>query len=255
MKLIINGDDFGITRGCNLAIIDCFEMGLMTSASLMTNMPYASEAAEWWKNHPERSIGLHLNLTVGKPLTPAPKTLIKEDGTFNKKILHAAPEEVSKKEIEDECRLQMEKFIELTGRLPEHINSHHGIEAIPFGAEVLQKLAVEYNLPIRQLTHLRHPENFQYETNFEIPLKIVSQSSPGEEFGIINAFSQEDLESDRTYELVGHPGYVDWDLLQISSLTNGRCIDAKIYRSPALKRWVEENDIELVDYRTLSKVK
>nr|WP_286139093.1 ChbG/HpnK family deacetylase [Faecalibaculum rodentium] len=32
MKLIINGDDFGITPACNETIIDCYRKGRLTSA-------------------------------------------------------------------------------------------------------------------------------------------------------------------------------------------------------------------------------
>lgn len=154
MKLIINGDDFGITHACNLAILDCFNHGVMTSASMMTNMPYAEEAAKLWKDNPKLSVGLHLNLTVGYPLCRNLRTLTNEDGTFNKQVLKAKPQDIDIEEMRLECQSQMDKFIEMTGRLPDHINSHHGIEAIPGGSIVIQELANKYDLPIRQLTHL-----------------------------------------------------------------------------------------------------
>lgn len=253
MKLIINGDDFGITHACNLAIIDCFHQGVMTSASMMTNMPYAKEAAQLWKENPQLSVGLHLNLTVGYPLCKNIKTLLKEDGTFNKKILNATAKEVNKEEIWIECSAQMQKFIELTGRKPDHINSHHGIEAIPGGADVLQNLAKQYDLPIRQLTHVTNLASFEYTTNYIIPLKRFSITPPQDPKEIIALFSNEDIQSDNYYEWLGHPGYIDWDLIQLSSLTTGRCADANCFCSPIIKDWIKENNIELISYLDLPK--
>ena len=253
MKLIVNGDDFGITHACNLAIMDCFYQGVMTSASMMTNMPYAKEAAKLWKENPQLSVGLHINLTVGYPLCKNIKTLVKEDGTFNKQILNAKPREIDEEEMLLECQAQMNKFIELTGKTPDHINSHHGIEAIPGGAQILQNLAVKYDLPIRQLTHVSNPESIEYITNYEIPLKRLSVKPPQSPKEIIDLFTSEDLQCDGYYEWLGHPGYVDWNLMQLSSLTTGRCADANCFCSLIIKDWIEENNIELISYLKLPK--
>ncbi len=251
MKLIINGDDFGITHACNLAIVDCFRKGVMTSASMMANMPYAQEAAEFWRENPELSVGLHLNLTVGTPLCIQVKTLLKEDGTFNKQILRAGPGEVDEEEMRLECQMQMDRFMELTGRKPDHINSHHGIEAIPGGAAILQDLARKYDLPIRQLTRAAGAESVKYITNYEIPLKRFSRMPPENPQKIMDLFTEEDLQNEGYYEWLGHPGYVDWDLLQLSSLTVGRCADAACFCSPAIRKWINENGIELISYLDL----
>ena len=253
MKLIINGDDFGITHACNLAIMDCFYQGVMTSASMMTNMPYAKEAARLWKDNSKLSVGLHLNLTVGYPLCENLKTLINDDGTFNKKILKASSEDIDIEELRLECQNQMNKFIELTGRLPDHINSHHGIESIPGGAIVLQELAVKYDLPIRELTHLPQSGKVEYITNYVIPLKRLSVNPPQDPKEIMDLFTNEDIKGDGYFEWLGHPGYVDWNLMQLSGLTLGRCADANCFCSPIIKEWIKENNIELISYIDLPK--
>ena len=253
MKLIINGDDFGITHACNLAILDCFNHGVMTSASMMTNMPYAEEAAKLWKDNPKLSVGLHLNLTVGYPLCRNLRTLTNEDGAFNRQVLKAKPQDIDIEEMRLECQSQMDKFIEMTGRLPDHINSHHGIEAIPGGSIVLQELAKKYDLPIRQLTYLPKSETIEYTTNYEIPLmRVLPDSSVGPK-GVVDLFTNEDLKGEGFFEWLGHPGYVDWDLMQLSSLTLGRCSDAHCFCSPEIKEWIKENNIELITYLDLPK--
>ena len=39
MKVIMNADDFGFSKGVNLAILEGFQHGILTSTSLMVNMP------------------------------------------------------------------------------------------------------------------------------------------------------------------------------------------------------------------------
>jgi len=68
--LIINADDFGESQQVNKAIIQSFENGLCSSATLMPNMPgfeAACELVHEYKllNH----IGMHLVLRGGYPLT------------------------------------------------------------------------------------------------------------------------------------------------------------------------------------------
>ena len=39
MRVIINADDFGFSKGVNLGILESFENGVVTDTSLMCNMP------------------------------------------------------------------------------------------------------------------------------------------------------------------------------------------------------------------------
>lgn len=51
-KLIVNADDFGLTEGNTIATILCHESGILTSTTLMVNMPYAHLAADLAAKHP-----------------------------------------------------------------------------------------------------------------------------------------------------------------------------------------------------------
>lgn len=44
MKLIINADDFGRTRGINYGIVEAIKNGVLSSTTIMMNMPYAEHA-------------------------------------------------------------------------------------------------------------------------------------------------------------------------------------------------------------------
>ena len=62
MRLIVNADDFGRSRGVNRGIVETHERGIVTSTSLMVFRPGAREAATYARAHPGLSTGLHIEL-------------------------------------------------------------------------------------------------------------------------------------------------------------------------------------------------
>lgn len=59
--LIVNADDFGGDDGTTRGIIAAHDRGIVTSASLMVNMPGATLAVRLAREHPNLSLGLHVN--------------------------------------------------------------------------------------------------------------------------------------------------------------------------------------------------
>ena len=82
--LIINADDFGMAAGVTNAIVDCHNNGIVTSTTLMTNMPDAERAADLSRPLKALGVGVHLNLTEGRPLTDSAllPDLVDESGEF-----------------------------------------------------------------------------------------------------------------------------------------------------------------------------
>jgi predicted glycoside hydrolase/deacetylase ChbG (UPF0249 family) len=69
-KITVNADDFGMSAETNRAIVEAFENSVISSITLMTNMPGFEEACELAHRHRLLGkIGLHLNLTSGYPLS------------------------------------------------------------------------------------------------------------------------------------------------------------------------------------------
>ncbi|MBC8231137.1 alpha-L-rhamnosidase N-terminal domain-containing protein, partial [bacterium] len=84
-KVIINADDLGISKGTNQAIMKDFREGILTSASLMANMPgYEDAVGKVIPNNPGLGIGIHLSLTIGKSVLDKSKIplLVDESGYF-----------------------------------------------------------------------------------------------------------------------------------------------------------------------------
>lgn len=197
MRLIVNADDFGFTRGVNFGIIEGHEHGVITSTTALVNMPAIEHAAQLAKDHPHLGIGLHLNLTLGKPLTSGP-TLIQANGDFvDKNQRFILPLAVDEAEIE--LRAQLARFDELFGSLPSHLDSHHSIHDHPLIWPITQKLSKEYHLKVRRYNH------FRWRSDFFEPHNTVNDL-----LVILN-----EMQCDM--ELMVHPGYCDPQLLNASS--------------------------------------
>lgn len=71
IKTLINADDFGYSRTVNIAITKLIEAEFVSSTTIIANMDGFDDAAEIVKQNElfKNKVGLHLNITEGKPLT------------------------------------------------------------------------------------------------------------------------------------------------------------------------------------------
>ncbi|WP_339222798.1 ChbG/HpnK family deacetylase [Paenibacillus sp. FSL H8-0332] len=106
--LIINADDFGITKGTNEAIVSLFEQQAITSTSIMFPCPAAREALELSNQKVLDNIGIHLTLTSDENHSYSPvfqerplKSLINKDGNFHNDISYI------EKNADDEVRIEI----------------------------------------------------------------------------------------------------------------------------------------------------
>lgn len=162
MNLIINADDFGLTKSVNKAIIDVFKAGNLTSTTLMVNMPGTEDAVELSKQHPGLAIGLHFCITEGYPLTVC-DSLTDEKGMFltrEKLIKQVYLNKINKQEIEQEFLAQYHKINKLGINLT-HVDSHQHILQIPFIFESLRKTFDDLKLKVR----IVNPSSFQFSLN------------------------------------------------------------------------------------------
>ncbi len=69
-KLIVNADDFGLTRGINRAIVETHTAGVVSSTTLMANGPQFDDAVTLARATPSLSVGCHVVLVDGTPVSP-----------------------------------------------------------------------------------------------------------------------------------------------------------------------------------------
>lgn len=148
--LICNADDFGISEKISDAIIKGHTGGIITSATLMTNMPAAAYACERVKNLKSLGVGVHLNLTKGKPLSSLDEVagLVSATGEFAKPSIQRKNILKNKeiiRQIELEFERQICRIFEF-GIIPSHCDSHHAIHKIPRVREAMVKVMKMYGI-------------------------------------------------------------------------------------------------------------
>lgn len=133
--LIVNADDFGIAESTNRAIATCHDAGVVSSATLMVNMPAASHAVALAGARPHLGLGLHVNLTLGTPVSDpsSVSSLVDADGRFYERSVFERRAVLGKfrgVEIEAEIRAQFRRCAEL-GVQPSHFDSHQHVHTLP----------------------------------------------------------------------------------------------------------------------------
>lgn len=150
MKFIVTADDFGLSKSTNLAIIDGIEKGVITSTNVMVGLDYADDIVEVKAKNPQLSIGLHWNLTTGKPISPLDEisSLVDENGEFysisefRERISNGS---IKHKEIIKELNAQMDMYITKYGR-PDYWNTHNHIQMLPRLFKIFVNLASEHKV-------------------------------------------------------------------------------------------------------------
>lgn len=135
--LIINADDFGQSPAINSGIIDCFENGIVTSTSLMVRYPSAAAAAGYAKLNPSLSVGLHADLGEW--------TL--RNGEWEP--LYLVTDISDPQQVKTELYHQLDRFVQLTGKEPSHLDSHQHVHKRESLFPVFNTLAAELNIPLR----------------------------------------------------------------------------------------------------------
>ncbi|ERI94409.1 YdjC-like protein [Clostridiales bacterium oral taxon 876 str. F0540] len=247
MKLIINADDFGLTKGVSEGILDCIEKGIVTSTTAMVNGLYFEKAIEEAKKRNFKNIGVHLTLTWGKPTLPVNKiqSLVDNKGCFYKRTSEDKP---NYEEVREELRAQIELFLS-TGIKPTHLDGHHHFYA--FDEEILNvvlDLSREYNLPLRGM-----PELMKHYTKKGVRSTEVFTSEfyneNAEEGKLLDIISK--YKHFNTVEIMCHPAYVDEDLINATSYNKHRKQEFQILISEKIKEFINKENIELIAYNEL----
>jgi len=169
-EFFFNADDFGYSAEINAAIQTCFKCNFISTASLMVNMEYTSEAVGLIKKEGlELKTGLHFNLTEGKPLTDAiqklPRFCNKEgDYITSRKSRFLFLSKAEKKAVKDELFAQIDKFKDGVGCAPIYIDSHNHIHEEWGIFKIVLHYAKSINCKIRKTKNLgkQSPVNYIY---------------------------------------------------------------------------------------------
>lgn len=248
--LIVNADDFGLSKGVNYGIIEAARHGVVTSTTAMMNAPAIEHGAQLSACVPQLGVGLHFVLSFGRPLTDMPS--LARDGMLGKWVWEVAEQGALRTEdVACELACQYQRFVDVFGRAPTHIDSHHHVHLIPQVYAVVAKFAHERGLPVRidrevvaqnriVLTDERSSDSFAsdfYADNVH-------------EAFFLDILDNAVTRNDRSIEVMCHPGLVDKPL-QESKYCYPRLDELEVLTAPSLKAAVKARGFRLGNFSDL----
>jgi predicted glycoside hydrolase/deacetylase ChbG (UPF0249 family) len=257
IRLIVKGDDMGAAHGINVATIEAFTKGVLTTTNVIVPGPWFPEAVRLLNEHPDLDVGVHLALTSEwdnvkwRPLTPVP-SLVDENGYFFPTVTRRpggaagrSIEEANPRldEIERELRAQLEQARRLIPRIT-YTWEHMGFGRLSPGVrEVVRRLSKEYGLIVPS------------DLDMKSVGRVYDSRDSGDEKARKLAARLETLEpglwlhidhaSTDTPEMqaIGHEGY-EW-------VAADRSANLAAWTSPMVREVIERRKIQLTSYRDL----
>ena len=234
MKIVVNADDFGMSHSKNVAIDKAMREGLCTQTSLVVNLPCSEEAMKLAKDggYMDR-VSLHLNLTVGKPLTEKIKKCryYCEDGEFLFKPVIKSYKQILPMHINcirNELEAQIVKFIGF-GFHPIRIDSHNWVHLrVPVWLALIP-LIKKYNFfSVRPMWEgyleeriaakwYRYFKKFQKWLLLSECVRIFPYSSNIEQFLIYDEHRTENISTEFIAEVFTHPDIQKNEIMDTSS--------------------------------------
>ena len=252
-RLILNADDFGLSSGICRAILQLFEKGAITSTTFMVAADGAVDRCRAWRvERLAGQAGVHLQLTGGRPVlstTDVPSLVDSRTGEFRKKEAFIT---YDPREVEREWRAQIDIACNLLGAKPSHLDSHHGAHHVPAFAEVFIKLALEFDLPVRDRAAMReyNPEALLFGSDVVLyDWTARGQDSKALQTQIVQAIVNSS--EAEVLEVVTHPGHSDDELRKISSLNDLREFDLAALLELASRNWFRLEGLQLISFSEL----
>ncbi|MCH3962266.1 MAG: ChbG/HpnK family deacetylase [Solobacterium sp.] len=253
IELILRADDIGYSEAINYGIAKTVKDGLIGSAGLMCNMPYAAQGVELL-NGTDVCLGQHTNVCLGTPCADPSliPSLVQADGQFksSRRYREAYKQGMDLIKVDEaviEVEAQYIRFKALTGKKPEYFEAH------AIASENLQKalriVANRYDLPLNDMNPM--VENGLFKGH---PIHALPMQSMEEKYDPLTCLKNGILNHVRTdmpNVFVCHPGWLDQYLLNHSSLTINRTKEVDMLCSTETKQWLEKNNVRLIKYRDI----
>lgn len=283
-RLIINADDYGLSKGITDGILLTHQKGILTSTSLMVNQPATKYAVSRAVDAPNLGIGIHLNLTQGTPVLPPDQipTLVNENGEFyagGEQARRLMRLKVSAREIEAEFRAQIRKM-KSYGLMPTHADSHHRIHMYPSAARAFHNAILSEGISRARAPRKRYwPTSDRWGGPHIGPLyrRIAAKSyleflqsvvfrdlrlpdagvtfhpSYSGKLAILPRAWLDTLEllPEGSYEMWCHPGFLEPGFSASDSIAEQREVEIGILTDHALRDVAIRREIQLINFRQL----
>ncbi|MCI0338701.1 MAG: polysaccharide deacetylase family protein [Acidobacteria bacterium] len=275
--LIIHADDIGMSHSVNVATIEAFKRGMVTSGSIMVPCPWFPEFAAYAREHPELDLGLHLTLTSEwryfrwRPVAPIDKVkgLVDEEG-FMWKTERQTAMKANAQEVEAELRAQIERALAF-GIKPTHLDTHMGTLYLRKDFfDVYTKLGKEYGIPVMVMRPTPELELYakvvgipinseilrQVEADGFVVLDHLVRGVSGKNFGERKQSYKNLLRNLKpgVTMLIVHLGINDAELKAVTASWEQRHADFLSFTDPEIEALIKELGIKLTTWRELGKI-
>lgn len=259
IRLIVKGDDMGAGHGINVATIDAYQRGVLTTTNVIVPGPWFPEAARLLRENPGLDAGVHLAITSEwenikwRPLTAAP-SIVDADGYFFPIVgpRPAFPAGSSIRESAwnlDDIERELRAQLEMAKRHIPHVTytwNHMGFTSLaPEVAALVARLSKEYNLvipadlgiqPLFKVYESRDPGAVKAE---KLAARLETLG-PGLWLHIDHAATD-----DPEMRAFGHVGY--------EGVAADRSAVLEAWTSPKVREVIDRREIKLTNYRELVK--
>jgi predicted glycoside hydrolase/deacetylase ChbG (UPF0249 family) len=271
LRFALCADDYALTPGVSRGILEMLAAGRLTAVSVMVTEPgWAAAAGELRPFLSSADIGLHFNLTLGSPLGAMPGLGASSNfPTLALLVRSALLGRLPAAEIGAEIARQIDAFTQHLGRLPDYVDGHQHVHALPGIRDGLLRTLQEQGLAGR--LWLRDPSD-RWDALLARPLKgkafSVAALSAGfagraraTGFGVNQGFAgfsdfrpgdyaalfASFLRSPGARHLVMcHPGYADEALARLDPVTSSREAELAFFLSPAFSQVLATHSAELI---------
>jgi len=260
IRLILRGDDMGMSPAANTAIELAFTKGILTCAAILAPAPWAEAAAVLARTHPEWCVGAHLALLGEwrgcrwRPVLPWNKV---RSITDRNGFLRQTPKDFYRgrpdwREVEAELNAQVDLISKSWRVRLGYIDSHYlGGKNDPRLNRILKKIGGERRLPV---SGMENEKTTQAGGIYTVPPGKKKAALLGEIRG---------MEDPGDYLIVFHPLLAgpESDALVHSEpghvMKEGagshRVAELNCLLDPEIRKLIGRQGIKLIDYRELGK--
>ena len=272
--LMLHADDIGMCYEANQAAKAYLTAGHIQSAALMVPCAWYSEMADWYKEHPDYDLGLHLAMNSewrwyrwGPVATRAIVPGMVDREGFLWHTQRQTAQNAKPGEVEKEIRAQVERAIS-KGTRPGHIDTHMGTLYVrPDFTEAYLKVAQEYRIPamvVEQTPEVRakfrkqgYPitdEMIELMANYKLPKLDDFHAAPeGKTYEEKrdNFYQLVRSMSPGINEVIFHPSVLSPTLRAITGTWQQRSWEAEMFADPQMHKFFEREGIVFTNWKQI----
>ena len=274
--VMLHADDLGMCYEANQAGKAYLTAGHIQSGALMVPCPWYNEMANWYKEHPELDLGLHLAMNsewkwyrwgpvAGRDKVPG---MCDPEGFLWREQIQTA-RSAKPGEVEAEIRAQIDRAIS-KGTRPGHIDTHMGTlyVRLDFTAAYL-KLAQEYRIPAMVVDQTpRVVEKFKkqgYPITEQSTALVATYKLPKlDDFhSVLEAKTYEEKKQKfydqvRAFEpglneIIFHPSVLSDTLKAITGTWQQRAWEAQMFADPEVHAFFEREGVLFTNWKEIMK--